>query len=180
MSEKKTITSIFFVPTLKIGRERLLANEFFNGYIKDAMKEVQYENCVYLVFKPKNLEKFQLFLQDEMTRTSNLIEDYDYGKGYIVLVYKLDTKYLNDFQKVKNGKYSKTSKAFQELFPKTVKVVKGGLQHDDISLQYRIFNKTEDLKQFWEEKLAIDFPEDLELWSIFDEENETLTPEKLK
>jgi hypothetical protein len=179
MSDKKTITSIFFVPTLKIGREKLQNNDFFNAYVKDGIREVQYENSVYLVFKPKNTEKFHLFLQNERDRTSSLIDDYDYGNGYIVLVYKLNMKFANDFEKIKEGKYSKTSKEFQELFPKTVKVLVGGFRQDDISLQYRIFNKTEDLKKYWEDKLDVIFPEDIELWSVFDIEKETLTPEKL-
>ena len=38
MERKHTITSIFIVPTLSIGRDKLIDNGFVNGYIKDGNK----------------------------------------------------------------------------------------------------------------------------------------------
>jgi hypothetical protein len=78
------------------------------------------------------------------------------------------------------GKYSKTSREFQAMFPKIIKIKKNGLHKDEISLQYRIFNKTEDLKKFWEEKLGVEFDDSMEVWQGFIEENETLDINKLK
>ncbi len=180
MSEKKTITTIFMVPTLKINRDKLKENKFINAYVKDGRKDVQYEDCIYLLFKPENLEKFKDFLDDEYERTKSIIDDYDYEDGYIVVVYELNDKYKRDFEYVKNGKYSKTSKEFQSLFPKIVKIKTNGRYKDEISLQYRIFNHTEDLVQFWENKLDVKFDDDQELWHAFIEENETLNLDKIK
>ncbi len=180
MDVKKTISSIFIVPTLKIPRDSLLSNGYINAYIKDGEREIQYENSVYLLFKPSNLDNFKDFLDLEYERTKNIIEDYDYEGGLIVVVYKLDTKYKKDFELIKLGKYSKTSKEFQELFPKIVKIFKNGLFKDEISLQYRVFNKTEDLRKFWEEKFDVTFDENQEIWSTFIEEEETLQLTKIK
>lgn len=180
MDVKKTITSIFIVPTLKIPRDSLLSNGYINAYIKDGEREIQYENSVYLLFKPSDLDKFKDFLDLEYERTKNIIEDYDYEGGLIVVVYKLNTKYKKDFELIKLGKYSKTSKEFQELFPKIVKIFKNGLFKDEISLQYRVFNKTEDLRKFWEEKFDVTFDENQEIWSTFIEEEETLQLTKIK
>jgi hypothetical protein len=66
------------------------------------------------------------------------------------------------------------------MFPKIIKIKKNGLHKDEISLQYRIFNKTEDLKKFWEEKLGVEFDDSMEVWQGFIEENETLFIDKLK
>lgn len=180
MELKKTITSIFFVPTLNIGRENLKDNGFVNGYVQDGERDVQYENCVYLLFHPKNLDRFKEFLDKEYERTKSIIDDYDYEDGYVVVVYELDKTYDKDFALVKQGKYSKTSKHFQTLFPKVLKVKSGNLSQDQISLQYRIFNKTEDLKQYWEEKLGVEFDDDVEYWQGWIEENEILNINKLK
>jgi len=180
MDVKKTISSIFIVPTLKIPRDSLLSNGYINAYIKDGEREIQYENSVYLLFKPSDLDNFKDFLDLEYERTKNIIEDYDYEGGLIVVVYKLDTKYKKDFELIKLGKYSKTSKEFQELFPKIVKIFKNGLFKDEISLQYRVFNKTEDLRKFWEEKFDVTFDENQEIWSTFIEEEETLQLTKIK
>lgn len=168
------------VPTLKVPKDALKDNGFINGYVKDGSREVQYENCIYLLFQPADLDKFREFLDSEYERTKDLIDDYDYEKGYVVVVYQLDKKFAKDFDLVKRGKYSKTSSAFQALFPKVIKIKKNGLHKDEISLQYRVFNRTEDLIKFWEEKLGVEFEDDQEVWHGFQEDNEILNIEKLK
>jgi hypothetical protein len=181
MKFEKTITTMFIVPTLGIDREKLKLNEFINGYGKDEEREVQYENCIYLLFKPEDLDKFRLFLDEEYERTKELIDDYDYPNGYVVLVYNLDNKYKNDYDLIKKGKYSETSRRFKALFPKTVTANDdNGNYVTKITLQYRIFNKTEDLREFWEEKLQVELPEDSEVWTLYDEINETLNLNKIK
>lgn len=180
MEIKKTITSIFIVPTLSIGKEKLVDNGFINGYIKDGGREVQYNNSIYILFKPENLDKFKDFLDEEYERTKSIIDDYDYEDGYVVVVYQLNSKLDKDIELIKQGKYSQTSPKFQEIFPKIVKLKRNGLLKDEVSLQYRVFNKTKDLIQFWEDKLDIEFDDSYEVWDGFFEENETLNLDKLK
>lgn len=180
MERKHTITSIFIVPTLSIGKEKLLDNGFVNGYIKDVKRDIQYENAVYLLFKPKDLDKFRDFLDEQYEKTKSIIDDYDYEDGYVVVVYEINPRLKNDVELIKQGKYSQTSKKFQDIFPKVVKIRKNGLSRDEISLQYRVFNKTEDLVQFWEDKLGVELPEDVEVWHGFFDEFETLDLDKIK
>lgn len=172
------------IPTLKIPREHLKENGFINGYIKDGAREVQYENSVYVLFKPENLDKFREFLDKEYERTKSIIEDYDYEDGYVVVVYQLNDKYKKDFKLIREGKYSKTSKSFQNEFPKLVKIVREGDIKEAMSLQTRVFMRTDDLVEYWEEKLGINLKmtlgEDYELWDIFDETKETLEIDKIK
>ena len=180
MERKHTITSIFIVPTLSIGKEKLLDNGFVNGYIKDNKRDIQYENAVYLLFKPEDLDKFRDFLDGEYEKTKSIIDDYDYEDGYVVVVYEINPKLKKDIELIKQGKYSQTSPAFQGIFPKVVQIRKNGLRRDEISLQYRVFNKTEDLVQFWEDKLGVDLPEDVEVWHGFFDDFETLDLDKIK
>ena len=180
MQRKHTITSIFIVPTLSIGKDKLLDNGFVNGYIKDNKRDIQYENAVYLLFKPENLDKFRNFLDNEYERTKSIIDDYDYEDGYVVVVYEINPRLKGDVELVKQGKYSQTSPAFQGSFPKVVQIKKNGLRRDEISLQYRVFNKTEDLVKFWEDKLGVELPSDVEVWHGFFEENEILDLDKIK
>lgn len=180
MDVKKTITSIFIVPTLKIGREKLQQHNYINGYVNDVGTDTEYEDSVYLLFKPNNIDLFRDFLQEEYERTKSIIEDYDYEDGFVVIVYQLDNKFKKDFELVKKGKYSKTSPTFQELFPKVVKIKRNGYFKDEVALQHRVFNKTDDLKQYWENKLGVDFDDEMEVWHGFDFDNEILDIEKLK
>jgi hypothetical protein len=180
MELKKTITSIFMVPTLSINRDKLKENEFVNAYVNDERRDVQYENSIYLLFCPKDLDKFKEFLDGEYERTTAIIDDYDYEDGFVVIVYELNKRFNKDFNLIKQGMYSKTSKEFQSMFPKIIKIKRNGLHKDEISLQYRVFNKTEDLRKYWEEKIGVDFDETMEVWQGFIEENETLNLDKIK
>ena len=177
---KRTITTIFMVPTLQIPRGSLEENGFINGFIRDEIRDMEYKDCVFLLFRPSQLDKFREFLDSEYERTKQVIDDYDYPNGFVIVVYKLDNNYYHDFKLVRQGKYSKTSPTFQKLFPKVVKIInERGLHRDEISLQYRVFNRTDDLVKFWEDKFDLVFESTQELWYGFQEENETLTEEKL-
>jgi hypothetical protein len=184
MKIKKNITSIFMVPTLGVPYGKLNENGYINGYIDDSTHISKYKNCVFVLFKPSDMNVFRNFLDNEIERTKAIVEDYDYEDGYVVVVYQLNDKYKKDFKLIKQGKYSKTSKEFQKLFPKIIKIVKNNLHRDEISLQYRIFNKAEDLVTFWEEKLGINLKstvgDDFELWDGWDESKEILELDKIK
>lgn len=180
MDVKKTITSIFIVPTVKIPKGKLKENGFINGYIKDSGHDIQYEDCVYILFKPDNLDLFREFLDAEYERTKDIVDDYDYEDGYIVIIYKLKSKFKKDYELIKKGMYSKTSKSFQNEFTKVVNIIKDGKHLDELSLQVRVFKKSPDIKEYWEEKLDITFTDDMEFWEGFHEENETLEIDKIK
>ena len=177
MEFKRTVTTIFMVPTLGFPRDALLGNGFINGYSKDGGREVQCENCIYLLFKPKNIDKFRVFLENQYATNNNIVEDYDYEGGYVVVVYKLNKEFEKDFSIVRKSKYSKTSKKFQELFSRIIKLRPG---KDEISLQYRIFNKTEDLVKFWEDKFDVEFDKNQEVWKGWDDDDETLYINKIE
>lgn len=168
------------VPTLRVPKDALRSNGFINGYIKDEKMQHDYKDSIYLLFKPDNLDKFREFLDGEYERTKSIIEDYDYEDGFVVVVYQLNERFKQDFELVKQGKYSKTSKAFQSEFPKSVRIIKSGLIKDEISLQVRIFKKSVDLVEFWEDKIGIAFDDDFEVWEGWDEEKEVLIIDKLK
>ena len=123
MDIKKTITSIFIVPTLKVPTGKLKENGFINGYIKDSGHDTQYKDCVYVLFKPPNMDVFREFLDAEYERTKDVVEDYDYEDGFVIIVYKLKSKFKKDYELIMQGMYSKTSKSFQNEFSKVVKMV---------------------------------------------------------
>lgn len=150
-----------------------------NAYIKDGKRDVQYEDCIYVLFQPTDLDKFKMFLDEEYKRTKNIVDDYDYEGGYVVVVYELDNKWEKDLSLVKQGKYSKTSIAFKNIFPKTVKVLQGGFKREEQSIQHRIFTKSKELKDFWEEHLGVELDDDMEFWQGWIEEKEILYIEQI-
>ena len=182
MEIKKTITTIFIVPTLGVDRDDLKQNGFLNGYVSDERRDIQHKDAIYLLFKPEDLDKFRDFLERETSKNKNIIDDYDYEDGYVVLVYKLNTKWKKDYMLIREGLYSKTSKKFQELFPQTIIVSRGKKQlpKHEKTLQHRVFEKSDELKDYWEKKIEISFTDDMELWEGFHVENETLNLDNVK
>ena len=47
-------------------------------------------------------------------------------------------------------------------------------------MQFRIFNKTEDLRKYWEDRLDMEFTENMEVWDGFNIDNEELDLDKIK
>jgi hypothetical protein len=171
---KKTITSIFMMPTLGHNFPYLKSQGYIAAYRGDSSQDYQYDDAIYALFKPSNIETFNDFLEKEYRRTNLLIEDYNLDEKHIVLVYKQLSRFKNDYELVKQGKYSKTSKAFQELFPKYVYLYENGGTTEETSIQYKIFNKSPDLVNYWAEKVGQALPPDQELWTMYEPENEIL------
>lgn len=176
----KTITSIFIVPTLGINRDVLKDNGFINGYIKNELNLYNYENCVYLLFKPTDMFKFGQFCLEVVSNNELYVDDFDLEDGKVVLIFKLNDKYKKDYELVYNGEYSKTSNEFKNAFPKVLKVIVNGLHRDELSLQIRIFKKTNDLRKIWENLTGVTFTEDMEVWPTWNLEKEILNDDVLK
>lgn len=175
----RTTTTLFLLRPLGLSPSDVDKYGFISAYSRDANQDHQYENCVYLLFKPSDMDLFMDFLERER-ELRNVVEDYDYEGGYVVIVYMLPSKFYKDYELIRQGLYSKTSKAFQEVFPKVIKIVKNGKHRDEISIQYRVFNRTQDLIDFWESKLGVRFSPDQEVWEGFHLEKETLNIDKIK
>jgi hypothetical protein len=177
MSDKmrKSITTIFMVPTLKIGIDTLKENGFINAFIKDKINPEKHEDCIFLVFHPESPSKFRKFLNLEYDRTNAIIYDYDCPNGFVVVVYKLDPKFENDFLLIRQSKYSKTSPLFKAQFPEKVEVEIEGEMRKEFSLQYRIFNKTQDLIDYWSKENFFIYKTGQEIWYNFSVDSEVLT-----
>lgn len=172
---KTTISRVFMVKTLGFNIEVLEKHGFINSFLRDPSAGIENKkDFIILAFRPSNETEFQQFVNSETRRTQSLIRHYSYPCGIKMLVYKLDSKHSADFELVRQGKYSKTSKEYQALFPKTVKIKDiFGIEKEQFSLQYRVFNKTADLRKFWEDRLEVQFSEDQELWPVMSMEKET-------
>lgn len=176
---KKTCTTIFLIPGVGLKRQNLLKHGFISAFMDDKNHDVHYENAVYLLYKPEQVEEFQKFLTSEYKRTPLLVEDYDYPGGYIVTVYKFPAEFMEEYKLFLEGKYSKFRKKYIELFPMRVEVfdTETHTHKEKYSLQYHVFGRTPAIRKYWEDILGYkpgELPEDLEYWSIPDKDKETL------
>jgi len=176
---KKTCTTIFLLPGIGLKRQNLLKHGFISAYIDDKNHDVHYDTSIYLLYKPEQVEEFQKFLTSEYKRTPLLVEDYDYPGGYVVTVYKFPAEFLEEYDLFLKGKYSKFRKKYVDLFPMKVEVFneRTHMYSERYSLQYHIFERTDAIRKYWEERLGYkdgELPTDLEYWSIPEKEKETL------
>lgn len=180
----KNCSTIFLLRGVGLDRQSILKHGFISAYIDDINHETHYPHAVYLLYKPKQIDVFEKFIQSEYKRTPLLVEDYDYPGGYIVTVYKFPKEFMEEYQLFLQGKYSKFSKKYTDLFPVLVEVTdENGNKSEKYSLQYHIFNRTSAMKRYLEEKFGYSdkepLPEGIEYWGCPLIENEVLNINEL-
>jgi len=163
---KVTDSTRFLLRGIELLKPELIPYGFINAFVDDKDHDPHYEDCVYVLFKPPSLVEFEFFVESEKIRTHLFIEDYDYPNGYVVMVYKFPSKYMEDYRKFLVGKYSKFSKVYKDLFP----TEKSGLTSKNIpykepSFYAHIFNKSDKMRDYWENRLGVELDADSEYWS---------------
>lgn len=177
--QRITDTTRFLLRGLSLFKADLSKYGFINAFLDDAVHEHHYENSVYLLFQPPDLGIFEWFVESEKVRTHLFLEEYDYPKGYIVVVYKFPAEYMDDYRLFKEGKYSKFSKKYRDLFPTERKGTSSkGIPFTEPSFYSHIFGRTEKMRRYWENILDVTLQDDAELWDKPDIGKETLNIEK--
>jgi hypothetical protein len=184
MTKYPTISSLFLVPIATgMTCKSLGGFGFVEAYSDDIAKPRNFgSNKLYLLFK-KNKE-FKRILST-LSVKNNFVDHYSKPPDKEVIVFSLPKEYREDYEKIREGKYSELSKEFMSFFPKTITYV--GI--DPVknipvnkrvkSIQFMIYERDERLKQYWEQKIGIEIAEKAELWSKFDIEKETMNSDVL-
>lgn len=161
-----TSTTLFLLPITGNLKSDLLKHGFLNAYVEDELKKGEYENCIICLFQPKDLVDFDLFVEEERNKI-NFVDEYDYDGGFSVLVYSLGAEYQDDIDRILKGKYSSTTKKYQQLIPKFMGIMTKSIQH-------MVFEKSPAMKKKIEELYDIELPEDIDYWEMFNIDDETL------
>lgn len=97
-----------------------------------------------------------------------IVFSYDIINDYFMVVINFPEQYIQDYDSILQGKYSKLSDDFKKGFPSSRDVFNSknervGKEH---TIYHHIFNKTDWLKEIWMKKLnLIELDDKLELWS---------------
>ncbi len=159
-----TSANLFIRPLFGIPVKVLDEFDFKNAYIKDEIKGMEYPHCIYLLFRPKNQEKFNEFVEGERQR-GVLVDEYDYAEGYTMLVYRYHEKWKEDILLINAGKFSEVSTDYKNEIPD-----KAGEQSATVmSIQYHVFLKTAFIKGLWKEKYNLDITDKDEHWPHYTE-----------
>ena len=134
----------------------------------------KYENEVYMVFCPKRnimYSSFSLFYRYLRT-IPNFVKLYHVNNNFIVVVMRLDEKWVNAKNTVSKGQYSKLGKVYANTFFNN---------NGKLTKEFHIICQTDDYRRKLEIELGLheDFLSGMELDDIFDIEKETLDLQKL-
>lgn len=168
-------STIFLLPGIGLFKRDIEKQGFLSAYIDDVNHSIHYDNAVYVLYRPDDIDIFQEFLKKEKGRTPLLLEDYDYEGGYIVTVYGFPVRFIPEYKHFLKGAYSKFSTGYKEIFPTSIQLVdEAGDLKWYITLQYHIFNRTDAIKNYWENKIGQILTPEMECWSKPNMENEVL------
>lgn len=171
-----TVSNLFIVPLLRIGRGRLEGLGFINSYLINGEEpdEVYPDTCIHLLFCPKYIEKFNDFILAQKESENQIIQERDYPGGFILITYKLPSKFDRDYQFIWEGKYSKVSEEFQRMVPSVVRYTReDGVTTSDMTLQHMVFKKYAPLRRNWEAEFNVQMDDEQELWTKPTIESET-------
>lgn len=172
--KERTCATAFLLPGIGLQRQDILQHGFIAAYIDDINHAIKYKHSIYLLYKPTST--FKEFLENEYRRTKLLIEEYDYPKGYVIVVYRFPEEFIPDYELFLEGKYSKFSEHYKNAFPKTIWIENEyGLKSEKFTFHHLVFMKHLIIREYWYDKLGIDIPKDGEYWTKPDiEEKERL------
>lgn len=172
--KKSNVSCVFILPVLKIGKRKLESLGLVDTYLLNGEESMVYENCIHLLFKPSSISRFNDFLMEEKQKRASIVDENDYPGGLVLITYQLPSRFKEDYDLIWQGKYSETSKEYQEMFPKTVKVTtSAGHLVTEMSGQHMVFSRYQPMRRKLEEELGAELSEDQELWTIPDIERET-------
>jgi len=174
----RTNTSLFLLPGVGLDISMLKPFGFINAYIGD-IKADHYSYCIYLLFKPTNIEKFNDFLNEQYISTGLIVDEYDYDGGFVVVVYKFPEDYQQEYKLFLSGKYSQFRKKYKDLFPIEIDSEDDAGPFTQPSFFFHVFNRTKELEKYWFDKIGEKLDKDGEYWSRPDVVKETLNIEKI-
>lgn len=171
---------LFLLPAFGTTTDRLVKLGIRDTYLRDTHREYDAEHLLFLLFKPLNLELLNQWI-DEMDERGLVMDEYDYEEGYVVVVLRFPEKFVEDYVRVMKGKYSKCSREYKKMFPRTIKVRDGGKEINTTTLQVLVFERDKSLKKDMSEsfgipmnKLEEELGPDYECWPIVNMDKETL------
>ena len=137
--------------------------------IMEILKLHKNQRFLFLLFKNKKLklEEIKQVVKTLTTVPVDVVFTYELINDYSMVVIDFPVEFVEDYDYIVQGRYSKLSEEFKMVFPTTVNVLNSKKQvlGKENTLYYHIFNKTDWLKDFWCKRLnMVELDDKLELW----------------
>jgi hypothetical protein len=163
-----TLTTSFIKNILDIPYKTLLKEGFKDSYLGAYHKtKDKWGESIYLLF---NLNQISPAFRTELIKRPEYISAELLDSDLLLEFHITEDNYRKIVAPFLEGKYSKicrdyTRKNFNE-------VAIGANGKPDFSNNYKVLVKHPDLRKYWEERIGVEFTEDMEVWSRPEKENE--------
>jgi hypothetical protein len=157
----KTKSSLFLLPMLGGTRELL----FYNSLFINAFIDIKYKkDCIILLYRKSTRKSFSQFIE-LCKRLNSFIEIEEPNSTHLLFIFSIPRKYKKEFKAFKEGKYSEMS----DLYKLNILDFHRSDIDGDLG---KILFKSEERRLELEASLEASLPEDSELYSIMEEEEE--------
>ncbi len=162
-------TTLFLKPLIKLNNIELNNNGFLNAYVGVYSQEGEnWGNNLYLVF---DIKQISIPFREKLMELENYAS-MDLEGSEIICKFNLDDYAINNIMiPFIHGKYSKICKSYVDAnFPK--KKLDNVTKKLVTSNNWKVFYKDPSLRKYWEDRIGVEFTEDMEVWSRPEKEDE--------
>ena len=163
---KKTKASVFITPMLPGNKNLYFWNRLF---INCFIQTKEDKNCIALLYKWSSNPLYIKF-EKALSKFKNFRRRYDPSPNYVMFVFDVPQRHIKNYKKFIAGKYSEFSKAYKIDI---LEFHDAGID-DEVG---QIIFKSDKRRKEMEKRLGTNLPEDSELLSIINLEDETYDPE---
>jgi len=166
---KRTKSSTFLMPMLGGHRDLYFWNTLF---VNCFITREDDTDCIAVLYKWSS-DLLYIKFEKALTKFKNFRRRYDPTPNYVMFVFEVPKKHVRNYKKFINGKYSQFSKSYKfELLEFHDKDI-----HDELG---QVLFKGDKRRKALEKKLGTELPENSEVLSIIDVEQETYNSEIYK
>lgn len=159
-------TTTYILPCLGLSKQKLFFDSYFiNAYLDIDNNKSLNGKFMYLAYRFIKGERYRQF-EFLITKYPNYYKTIDVSTNLVVYAFQIPKEYWDDIDKFKNANYSKFSNKLKEKIK-----ISNGLE----SIQYKVVTQNTSYVQELERFLEMKLPDNIELDSIPDLNNEILT-----
>lgn len=181
MDNQYNISAQFLLPCLMLDLSYFMENNIeFNTYIScpDLSNDIVLCNPVYLLINLETLGRRYSKVVDKLTGNKHFIIEQRINNIYSLFCYEFPRELTEDYTKIINGEYSRTSDKYKSCFRKyeegsLIRTAENKMSRK-LTFWHQVFNKDYRLRKFQDERLGIELNPDNELWDKLDIEKESL------
>lgn len=133
------------------------------------------QRLLFILFKNKKMshEEMKKIVLELVEIPVSAVFSYELVNEHCIVVLDFPDLFIEDYDNVLQGKYSKLSNRFKSKFPSTIEVTEDKkVIGKEYTIYYHIFNKTQWLKDRWMDRLGLmELSDNLELWRIPEEKD---------